>query len=469
MNRRHESPRVYARCKGGSMILTYTVAYLMSYLLASLHLYTASAAVLMAESMVLYCYERKKTGHIVSAAGLYSLSLVGGEGISCMKLSYLQTDWENMTWLCFFVAYMAFRLGIFLDESGYLKHIFNGNGRKRTKEGRIFSRKRFLVMNCLLATAAWICFCLEAAILGFIPLMVRGVPHAYSAFHISGVHYLTVSCVLCPALSVIWYMGDIEHKAAETAAAAAAGISGFLIPILCVSRFQLVFALMLAVSVWAVIKERRSRIERKTLAVMAALCLLALVPAYIVLTRARSHDAQYLMSVFEMKKDYPVVLSQFYIYIANNFDNFNCMVKNLTEHTFGRRQLFPLWALTGLKFVFPQLTIYEYFITKKELTTLTLFYDTYYDCGIVGVAVFALVLGIVANRLEKRAFQKGDARSIMLYGQFAIYMALAFFTTWFSNPTTWFYIAVTFAVCAFALKKGPLSDAGEDLGSSETR
>lgn len=451
------------------MILTYIGSYLMSYLLASFHLYTASAAVLMAQAIVLYSYERKKTGHIVSAAGLYSLSIVGGEGISCMKLSYLQTDWENMTWLCFFVAYIAFRFGIFLDENGHLNHILGDSGRKKTKAGRRFSRKRFLIMNCLLAAAAWISFCFEAVVLGFIPLMVRGIPHAYSAFHISGVHYLTVSCVLCPALSVIWYMKDAEHKTFETAAAVTAGISGFLIPILCVSRFQLVFALMLAVFVWAVIKEGRSRIERKTIGVMAVLCLLALIPAYIVLTRARSHDAQYLMSIFEMKKEYPVVFSQFYIYIANNFDNFNCMVKNLTEHTFGRRQLFPLWALTGLKFVFPQLAIYEYFLTKKELTTLTLFYDTYYDCGIVGVAVFALALGIIANRLEKRAYQKGDARSIMLYGQFAIYMALAFFTTWFSNPTTWFYIAVTFAVCAFALKKDPSSGAGEDLGSSETR
>ncbi|MFQ8842114.1 MAG: hypothetical protein ACLR8P_15580 [Clostridium fessum] len=41
--------------------------------------------------------------------------------------------------------------------------------------------------------------------MGYIPLLLRGVPHAYSYFHVTGLHYLTVSCVLVPALSVIYF------------------------------------------------------------------------------------------------------------------------------------------------------------------------------------------------------------------------------------------------------------------------
>ena len=40
----------------------------------------------------------------------------------------------------------------------------------------------------------------------------------------------------------------------------------------------------------------------------------------------------------------------------------------------------------------------------------------------------------------------------LFYAQLAVYLMLSFFTTWFSNPTTWFYLAVTAAVygyCAF--------------------
>ena len=31
----------------------------------------------------------------------------------------------------------------------------------------------------------------------------------------------------------------------------------------------------------------------------------------------------------------------------------------------------------------------------------------------------------------------------VIYAQIAMYMMLSFFTTWFSNPATWFYLAVT--------------------------
>ena len=44
-----------------------------------------------------------------------------------------------------------------------------------------------------------------------------------------------------------------------------------------------------------------------------------------------------------------------------------------------------------------------------------------------------------------RAYVRKIKNPIMylFYGQLAIYLGLAFFTTWFSNPTTWFWLALT--------------------------
>ena len=42
-------------------------------------------------------------------------------------------------------------------------------------------------------------------------------------------------------------------------------------------------------------------------------------------------------------------------YIANNYDNFNCLVEQLPNHSLGIKGMFPLWALTGLKFLKPEL------------------------------------------------------------------------------------------------------------------
>ena len=60
---------------------------------------------------------------------------------------------------------------------------------------------------------------LEAAVLGFVPLFVRGVPHAYSEFHLTGVHYLTVSCVLVPALTVLYFLEGGSRRSPRPTAA----------------------------------------------------------------------------------------------------------------------------------------------------------------------------------------------------------------------------------------------------------
>ena len=288
-------------------------------------------------------------------------------------------------------------------------------------------------------------FLLEAAVLGYVPFFLRGVPHAYSYFHISGVHYFTVSCVLVPSLAVIFLFSagaDGLSRKKKAAILGACGIS-LLIPILCVSRFQLIFAVILAVLTYMLVSGKK---KLKYLFLAA----LALVPAYVILTIARSHDVEYLNGIFEMKNArMPIFITQPYMYIANNYDNFNCLVEQLPEYAMGLKGLFPLWALTGLKFLKPELVNFPIYTTKEELTTVTLFYDSYYDFGIAGVFFFACVLGIAAAWLVKKVREGAGPIWYMVYAQAALYLMLSFFTTWFSNPTTWFYLAATGAIALY--------------------
>ena len=273
--------------------------------------------------------------------------------------------------------------------------------------------------------------------MGFIPLFLRGVPHAYSEFHLSGVHYLTVSCVLVPALSVIFFLQGGSRRSVRNVLILLMTLIAFLIPILCVSRFQLIFAAALAVMTYCAYQRR---VDPRLIGAV----IVVLIPLYIGLTVARSHDVQYLNGIFEMKNsNMPIFISQPYIYIANNYENFNCLVDALPAHTWGIRSLFPVWALTGLKFVFPYLISFPIYVDKEELTTLTMFYDAYYDFGVIGVLVFSCLLGAVCFFLVEQLKEMKNPLGYVFYGQMAIYMMLSFFTTWFSNPTTWFYFAVT--------------------------
>lgn len=419
------------------MIIAYIIAYLASYFAASAGHYLLSGIILVLTAIALYAMDYLKTENVVNLRGLFTLGFLGGEGIACLKLSYLQSDWHIMTWLCFFFAYTAFYLvyELAVINRRRIETKIKPIGAMISSKRKLDSKRLFICI-IVLTTVSAACFVFEAVKLGYIPLFVKGIPHAYSYFHISGVHYFTVSCVLVPAFTVIWFLKSEIKSKAQTVVMVICDLAALAIPLLCVSRFQFVFAIVIAAVTIIVIK-RNISIKLVIVAVLLGSAAFAL------LSIARSHDAEYLNSIFEMKINLPVDISRIYIYIANNYDNFDCMVRQLTEHTYGLKMLFPVWALTGLKFVAPQLVDFPLYITKEELTTLTLFYDFYYDFGVLGVFFGSALIGAAACFLERLTMERDDPMMSMFYSQFAVYMMLAFFTTWFSNPTTWFYFVIT--------------------------
>ena len=411
---------------------TYMLVFLASYIASLAGLYYLSGILLMGEALYLYVHWVRETGSLVELRALFTLAWVGGQGIACMQLSKLQSDWQYITWLSFFLIYIGFGIGYEWGQK-------YGKVEERELEKNEFQSGRLFICIIGLMAVSIACFAFEALKVGFIPLF-SDEPHAYSYFHVSGVHYFTISCILIPAITILYLKVSRHIGWKKMAALVLANFTAVAVPFLCVSRFQLLFAVGFAVVTYIMVNKR---IRLRTMVIL----LVALVPVYIILTVFRHHDVAYLNSIFEMKySKMPIFITQPYMYVANNFENFNCMVAQLTEHTYGLKMLFPFFALTGLKFLYPQLVSFPIFLTKKELTTLTMFYDAYYDFGIVGVAAFAAVLGAFCKRLYGKVYTSGNPITVMFYGQIAIYLGLSFFTTWFSNPTTWFWLTGTLAM-----------------------
>lgn len=426
----------------------YGGCYAAAFLLDRAGLCWPAGFCLMGAALWLYISDYRRSGCLVHLRGLFSLFWIGGQGVACLKLSRLQVPWSPITWICFFLAYSVFYL-TFAWLSGEIS-LGGKRGRNpawpaaRTQGGKPLGGVSGAgLFECLLGVTAvsLAAFCFEAWYLGYIPFLVRGVPHAYSYFHVTGVHYFTVSCVLAPALGVLFFVTDRGRSGqAKRLLAAAAVLIALAIPILCVSRFQLILAVALAVFVYMLWE------GSFPLAWGAGLAVL-MVAAYAVLTVARSHDVAYLNGIFEMKNEStPIFITQPYMYIANNYENFNYLVEHLEQFAWGMRSLFPLWALTGLKFVMPSLANYPILVNKEELTTVTLFYDAYYDFGAAGVILLSGILGAVSFLLMRKLSRMQNPVDYLFYAQIGVYLSLSFFTTWFSNPTTWFYLAVTAAL-----------------------
>lgn len=449
-----------------------TAAYGGAFLAAGAEQNALAGLLLLSAAVLLYFFYERKSGMILDPAALFSLAWLGGCGLSAFKLSRLQTDWLPETWLCFYLIFMGFALGRLCFLRFFAAHGTHAQATRLQTKKEVLSEGAVPDASCISArrlcraiyvlTLASVCaFCFEAIYLGYIPLFTVDTPHAYSYFHVSGVHYVTVSCVLVPALVWLAYIeGRAQFAFKQRAGLFACLLVSFLIPLLCVSRFQLIFAVALLVFTCLLrLNPQPKAFLRGKRPLLLLLAVLALLVCYLLLTVARAHSVSYLNGIFEMKNQAtPIWFTQPYMYVANNFDNFNCLVRDLPTHTHGLRMLFPLFALTGLKFLTPALVSFPLYVTKTELTTVTLFYDAYYDFGVVGVFLFAFFLGacMAALAFFLQTVYCGDRKqnevnpvSFLIAAQLCFYCLFAFFTTWYSNPATWFYLAVSLIVYGY--------------------
>lgn len=411
---------------------TYMLSFFVSYIASLAKWYYASGIILIVEAVYLYVHWVRESGSFVELRALFTLAWVGGQGISCLKLSTLQDTWSYITWLSFFVIYIAFGIGY---EWG--RKYSRVEGKEPEKNKKKADRLFRCIMLLLVVSAG--CFVIEIIQIGYIPVF-SDEPYSYSYFRMSALHYLhycAISCILIPGLTVLWKKIDSEESKWRNGAIIIANIVAFAVPFLYVSRFQFLFEIGVAAVIYILVNKNM----RKSTLVLLGLVVCA---AYVVITLSQKRDAIYLNNVFKMKYTHmPVFLTQPYIYIANNYDNFDCLVKNLPKFSYGLRMLFPFVSLTGLKFVMPNLVPATVYLTSTELTTFTMFYDAYYDFGVIGVFVIALLIGVVAKVIIDIIKKSDNPVVYLLYGQIAVYLALAFFTTWFSSPATWFWLIIT--------------------------
>ena len=443
----------------------YTAAYVMSFVLGEAGYPVPSGLCLIFAAAFLYLMEYRRTRSTLNLRGLLALGLLGGEGIARFQLSRLSTDWTMQTWLSFYVFYLIFDLSAQFAEQVWtagadhcadrcvsgsetpvpVDSASNGicdacvfperpaRGEKTLPDLHFF---RYALVGLL--GISWAAFFFEARRLGFVPLFTVDTPHAYSYFHVKGVHYFTTLAVLTPAVSMLYLAARRKHGLRPDVLSLLGLMLPIILTLLMVSRFQFMISVILAIFV-AMLSGRRYKLWQ------LLLILVLMIAAYVFITIERAHSVAYLNGIFEMKDpSTPIFITQPYMYIANNYDNFNVMTRELTVHAHGLRMLYPFVTLSGLKFFVPSLAQgFPLFVTKEELTTVTMLYDAWYDFGLAGIVLFALVLGLVTGVVARACRKDRNPFSVLLYAQLAFYYLVSFFTTWFSNPATWFYLGIS--------------------------
>ncbi len=426
--------------------IIYTAVYLLALLLADFSFTYPAAALLVCLAVGMYVYRLWKYRAPADLCGLLLLFWTAGLALAILRLSSLHTPWTWQTKLCFGAFPVCFLLG----EGFYKKPRISGKSRE-------FCPDRLFLCIIAVSLISAITFTAEAIILGYIPIFSEDT-HAYSYFHVTGVHYFTVSSMFTHALTAIYLIyvkqQGMKVSGKKTAILVAANIVSLSISVMCISKLQffLIIGLPALIVLGSVrVKDFKALPWKKIIpaCIAVAFVMVGVVAAF---TKLRHYEPGYLNEIFEFKnEDTPIWIQYPYMYIANNYANFNCLTEELPAHTYGLRQLFPVFALTGTKFIWPQLVNFPLYVVKEEINTLTIIYDAYYDFGIIGVMGFGLILGLVSRWVTEKCETKKNPLMMLFYGQMGIYMVLSFFSAWYSVATTWFWLAISvlfYIVCS---------------------
>ena len=177
------------------VLSVYSVVYFLAFVVKTQGLSLLSSFLFLFLAVFLYCVEKKEEKNCLPLCGLFALGLLGGEGIAVLQLSRLSLPWSNTMWLSLYLAYFCFYLSYHLFP--YLVSF----PEKRERERSAGQDAKFL-KRCILFLLgiSYLSFSIEAISLGYIPLFTENTPHAYSYFHLKGLHYFTTLFVLVPML-----------------------------------------------------------------------------------------------------------------------------------------------------------------------------------------------------------------------------------------------------------------------------
>lgn len=430
------------------------------------HFIPAFMITLLAISSYFYVAFVVAHGNWLDLRAIFTGVWLGTIGLAAFRLAEYQEPWQLKTWVLFGLAYGLFMMGMTVG-------IITGNRlfpdflrkRKAHKQGRIqfVYKPNRLFTICIVTTGIGIaCFIANTLIRGYIPSFSDD-PLAYATFYTkfhlfaiaaSSISGLCYYCLTTQKLSVVKKVLLLLCILYST----------FVFPILIVSRA--IFATS-ALSLATVVFYRHG----KKLWVLV-LCVALMLGVYLGISSLRGYTDDQLKAYFQpstitLDPQWPSdaetnasdateptdndepgsdtnktftlspKLAFLYTYLTVGHDNFNEVVQNLDEYTYGARQLKPFNVILRIDALDKLATPTNWYCVEDYLPTVSLLGDAYYDFHVIGVIIFAILWSFVLGLIQSLYTSTGNPFPLLLLGNTMTPVAMSFFECWMSYFPHW--------------------------------
>ncbi len=462
-----------------SVALIYVIAYFIS---GSQHAITGIFMIAAGIGSYIY-FAFKGERNYIKMDAVFSIAWVVTIGISQMMLNPYQRSWELISWISVCLAHVAF-----LVANDWAHRVFPALERKfalnKLNDSKFpfqYERKdnRLFWIALITSVTGVAFFIANILIKGYVPFFASAEnDKAYVEFY-TRLHIFVVASMVSGGLAYYCLRKCQLSILKKIISVLIIIVMIFAIPILLVQRGTFIaVALILTTVIYLCSKKRRF--------ILLLACLVLMLGIYQVGTSLRSYTEAQLVYLFQTEQDEinkkeeddkdkdkektatnvkpPEVIkikltpgqAYFYAYLSVSHDNFNCIVSEKEENTWGLFQLIPFNVLLRIDSINEKLAEVKMPQVTTYLNTNNLIGYAYYDFGLIGVVGLMLLWSFGFGIVE--AFErkyKGPFVSLT-YGVCMLPVALCFFNAWMSYFTTWLLwgtVFLMFIIASFTRKK----------------
>lgn len=413
-----------------------TITFIIAIMFYYSKLNVISGIILMTTAIFLFFIDKKEKGYYTNTLGIFSAVWFFTIGLSNLRLHQSQVEWKFKTWICLLIAYICFNIGYNLAKRT------NNEGRK-VKEKNV-SKKVNLTVITLFFILSFGIFILEAYLEGYIPMFSKDMS-SYQEFGAGRLHFFTVTCTFILPLSCIYYnLYKKEINKKEFVYLLVINLIAVSIPFLIVSRFFIVMTVILAgFSIMELNK-------KKEIFIIAMIIILGFT-GWNIISQFRNQDEAYLKEALNIQDDTLLSVSnmQIYMYVAMNYDNFNCNVNNIENYSYGIKSILPVIELFKLDTLIPNAENITQVANRiiEVYNTYPIITEAYFDLDILGIVIYMIIIGYIAAKTEN--LDSKDMLNILLKSLIKYCLLFSFFVSYFSNKTFLFYIMLICLVKIF--------------------
>ena len=390
---------------------------------------------------------------------LFSAIWIATIGLTQFRLLNYQEIWQQKTWLCVALSYLALEIGMTGSIAKTSKFLQQADAKQASNPKKFkltFHENRYFWICVIGTLISFLCFCYSIYVNQFLPFF-HPDPSAYARFS-SKLHLFSVAFTMVSGLC--YYC--IKTQPLSTLKKAILWVcivySVLLFPILIVSRGIFIMgALNFSTVVFFLHKKKFS---------VFFLCCALMLGIYGGTSLLRNYTEEYLMYIFE-PKDFiidstdsvspsaptdpdsenqttqpnsirlPGKVAFFYSYLTSSHDNFNEAVQNNTHWSLGLRQLSPFNLVLQSDRIEKAIDALHTYQVKTELNMTNLIASAYYDFGVAGVIIFPLLWGLLFGCIQSLYENRKNIFLLMILGNTMLPITLCFFGAFMSNYVLW--------------------------------